>query len=101
MRMMLKAQLDIEAGNLAINDGSIAKVFDQVFGACRPELAWFLTENGLRTVYALFDMPSPDIIPALAEPLFQGLGATVSFLPVMTAAELEKGLQAWAGSRAA
>jgi hypothetical protein len=101
MRMMLKAQLDIEAGNLAINDGSIATVFDRVFGTAKPEATYFLTENGIRTVYAIFDMTSPEMIPALAEPLFQGLGATVAFMPVMTAEELQKGLQAWSGMRAA
>jgi hypothetical protein len=99
MRMMLKAQLDIEAANLAINDGSIGTVFDRVFGTCRPELAWFLTENGLRTCYAIFDMRSPDMVPALAEPLFQGLGATVSIVPVMSQAELQSGLEAWGRMR--
>jgi hypothetical protein len=99
MRMMLKAQLDIEAGNLAINDGSIATVFDQAFGAARPEATWFLTENGLRTVYAIFDMASPDVVPAIAEPLFQGLGATVAFMPVMNQSELQLGLQKWAEVR--
>jgi hypothetical protein len=99
MRMMLKSQLDIEAGNLAINDGSIGKVFEKVFATCKPEATWFLTENGLRTVYAIFDMPSPDMVPALAEPLFQGLGATVAFMPVMTADELQQGLGTWARMR--
>ena len=99
MRMMLRTQLDVEAANLAIADGSLGGIFGQVFGTCRPEAAYFLTENGKRTVYAFFDMPSPDQIPALAEPLFQGLGATVEFMPVMNQADLEKGLAAWAASR--
>lgn len=99
MRVMLKSQLEVEAANLAISDGSIAKVFGTVFGACRPEATYFLTENGKRTVYAIFDMKSLDQIPALAEPLFQGLGATVDFMPVMNQAELETGLKSWATSR--
>jgi hypothetical protein len=100
MRMLLKTQLDVEAANLAIGDGSIATIFGKVFGACRPEATWFLTENGKRTVYAIFDMPSPDMIPVLAEPLFQGMSATVDFYPVMNQAELEKGLKAWAAGAA-
>jgi hypothetical protein len=99
MRVMLKSQLDVEAANLAIGDGSIAAVFAQVFGTCRPEATYFLTENGKRTVYAIFDMTSLDQIPALAEPLFQGLGASVDFMPVMNQAELEKGLATWGASR--
>jgi hypothetical protein len=99
MRMMLKSQLDVEAGNLAIGDGSIGTIFEKVFAACRPEATYFLTEDGKRTVYAIFDMTSPDLIPVLAEPLFQGLGASVAFMPVMNQAELGSGLQAWAKSR--
>jgi hypothetical protein len=99
MRVMLKSQLDVEAANLAISDGSINGVFDKVFGLCRPEATYFLTEQGKRTFYAIFDMTSLDQIPMLAEPLFQGLGATVDFMPVMNQAELGSGLQAWAQSR--
>ena len=99
MRVMLKAQLEVEAANLAISDGSINAVFEKVFGICRPEATYFLTERGQRTVYAIFDMTSLDQIPVLAEPLFQGLGATVDFMPVMNQAELGSGLQAWARSR--
>ena len=83
MRVMLKAQLEVEAANLAISDGSINGVFEKVFAVCRPEATYFLTERGQRTVYAIFDMTSLDQIPVLAEPLFQGLGASVDFMPVM------------------
>ena len=99
MRVMLKSHLDVEAANLAIGDGSIATIFATVFNACRPEATYFLTEGGKRTVYAVFDMASLDQIPALAEPLFQGLGATVEFMPVMSQAELESGLRAYAAAR--
>lgn len=99
MRMMLKAQLGLDAGNLAIADGSIADTLGSVFKACRPEATYFLTENGVRTFYAVFDMTRADQIPALAEPLFHGLGAMVSFLPIMSQADLEAGLAAFAASR--
>ena len=94
MRTMLKAQLNIETASLAIGDGSINDIFGKVFGLCQPEATYFMVENGLRTVIAIFDLKSPDMIPALAEPLFQGLGATVDMWPVMSADELQKGLMA-------
>ena len=99
MRMMMKFRLDVEGANLAINDGSIATIFQKVFEACRPEAVYFLTEDGRRTGHVYFDMSSPDQVPRLAEPLFQGMNATVDFIPVMNQAELEKGLQAWAASQ--
>lgn len=99
MRMMMKSQLEVEATNLAIADGTINQVFDKVFATAKPEALYFLTEGGRRTAYAIFDMTSPDVIPMLAEPMFQSLGAEVAFYPVMTADELQKGLAGWAASR--
>jgi hypothetical protein len=99
MRTMLKAQLDVDAANLAIADGSIGKTFEKLFGYCRPEATYFLVEQGKRTVYAIFDMTSPDQIPVIAETLFQAFGATVDLHPVMAGADLEKGLGAWMAAR--
>ena len=99
MRVMLKSQLDVDQGNLAIADGSIGKTFDKLFGYCKPEATYFLVERGKRTVYAVFDMVSPDQIPVIAETLFQAFGAEVDLHPVMVGAELEKGLGAWMESR--
>jgi hypothetical protein len=99
MRMMMKAQIEVESGNLAIAEGSIEHVLDKVMGLCRPEAAYFLTEGGKRTIYAVFDMTGPEMVPQLAEPLFHALGATVDFHPVMVAAELKKGIAIWAENR--
>jgi hypothetical protein len=49
MRGMLKSQLDTESASLAISDGSISAVFEKLFGVCRPEATYFLTEQGKRT----------------------------------------------------
>lgn len=99
MRVMLKSQLDVDAANLAIADGSIGKTFEKIFGYCRPEATYFLVEGGKRTVYAVFDMTSPDQVPVVAETLFQAFGASVDLHPVMTGADLEKGLGAWMAAR--
>ena len=99
MRMMLKTQLNVDAANMAIADGSIAGVLEKVMGICKPEAAYFLTEAGLRTVYVIFDMTASEQVPQVAEPLFHAFGATVDFRPVMIAPELEKGISAWAAAR--
>lgn len=99
MRMMMKSQLNVDAANMAIADGSIGPVLEKVMGICKPEAAYFLTEGGSRTVCIVFDMVSPDQIPQIAEPMFHAFGATVEFNPVMVAPELQKGIAAWAESR--
>ena len=99
MRMMLKAQLNVDAGNMAIADGTIGPVLEKVLGLCRPEAAYFLTEGGRRPIYVFFDRASPEKVPEIAEPLFHAFGASVDFRPVMIAPELQKGFAAWAASR--
>lgn len=96
MRMMMKAHLETQSSNIGMGDGTIQKTFAEVFSECKPEAVYFCTETGRRTVYAIFDMKDPSIIPVLAEPLFQSLGADVYFNPVMTQPDLEKGSMAWA-----
>lgn len=99
MRMMLKSHLDVDAANLAIADGSIGPTFEKLFGYCRPEATYFMVEQGRRTIYAIFEMASPNQIPVIAETLFQSFGADVSIQPVMVGAELEAGLKAWTECR--
>ncbi len=96
MRVMIRCHLDREAGNLAMADGSLAEVLGRVFDLIRPEAAYFLTEKDQRTFYAFADLTGPELIPQVAEPLFQRLGGSVEFIPVMTRDELAAGAQAWA-----
>jgi Mg-chelatase subunit ChlD len=99
MRMMLKAHLDTQSANIALSDGTLEKVLGKVLGMCKPEAAYFCTETGRRTVYAVFDMTDSSTLPEIAEPLFQSLGAEVLLIPVMVQDELQKGIMAWAEGR--
>lgn len=92
MRMMLKFELGLAATNAAVQDGTMAEINEQLAAATRPEAAYFGTENGRRTGYLVFDMTDPAQIPAIAEPLFQRVEATVQFIPVMNADDLQRGL---------
>jgi hypothetical protein len=40
-----------------------------------------------------FDLHEPSDIPAIAEPFFQTVGASIEFLPVMTPEDVQKGLE--------
>jgi hypothetical protein len=93
MRMLLKAQLEVEAANRVIQEGSLDTVIQAVMEKLRPEAAYFLTEDGMRTALIFFDLQDPSQIPEVAEPLFQGANASVSLTPVMTGEELQAGLE--------
>ena len=99
MRMMMRAQIPTESGNRVIQDGSIQKIIGETMTQLQPEAAYFLAENGKRTVYAFFELEGSSDIPSVGEPLFLGLNAEVELTPVMNAEELAMGLEKFAKSR--
>ena len=98
MRMLLKFDMSIEAGNEAVRSGKIAELNQSLMERIQPEAAYFGTENGKRTSYVFFDLKDPSQIPTIAEPLFQNLGAHVEFIPVMNGDDLQKALAGLSGS---
>jgi hypothetical protein len=90
--MLIKVQIPTEAGNKAMKDGSLPKLIQGFTDKAKPEAVYFGTSDGKRTMFAVFDMASPDQAPSLSEPLFQGLDATIDLMPVMNPADLQAGL---------
>ncbi|MBD0277169.1 MAG: hypothetical protein M3342_09685 [Bacteroidota bacterium] len=95
MRTLLRVIVDdVATANQAVTEGSLPKLIQSTMERLKPEAAYFFTVDGNRSCFMVFDMKDPSEIPAIAEPLFQGLNARVEFLPVMNAEDLQKGLQA-------
>jgi hypothetical protein len=92
MRMMMKVQLDTEAGSRAIADGSMPQLMQETLGRLQPEAAYFGPENGIRTAFIVFDLQDPSELPTLTEPLFSTLKANIQMFPVMDREDLQKGL---------
>ncbi len=97
MRMMMKVKMDTEAASRAIQDGSLPQVMQETLGELQPEAAYFGPENGVRTAFIVFDLQHPSQLPAVSEPLFRTMKATVEMFPVMDREDLQKGLQQVAG----
>jgi hypothetical protein len=92
MRMFLKVQMEVDAANRAIQDGSMSQIIKGFTEAAKPEGVWFTALDGKRTMVAVFDLASPAQMPPLAEPFFTGLNATFELSPAMDAADLRTGL---------
>ena len=56
-----------------------------------PEAAYFTDMDGTRGGYLVINMDEASQIPAVAEPLFLGLGATIELHAVMTPEKLSPG----------
>lgn len=93
MRTLMTVTIPAESGNKAIKDGSIGKILGQFTEQHKPEAAYFTSEGGERAAFFVFDMKDPSDIPSLAEPFFMGLGAKVTFRPVMNGNDLKAGLE--------
>ena len=92
MRMLMKVQLPTEAGNKAITDGTLPEIIRKTLERVQAEAAYFAAMDGHRTMLAVFDLKAASDIPAIAEPLFMGLNASVDFMPCMNVEDLRTGL---------
>lgn len=101
MRTMMRILVDTDAGNCAIKDGSMGVIIQELLSQLTPQAAYFYPEDGQRAALIVFDMNDPSAIPKITEPLFQELGAKISFTPVMSVDDLRAGLSALQTSAAA
>ena len=92
MRVMIKFALPVEASNTAIRTGKLAKVMQQITEELKPEAAYFFPFEGERGGFFIVDMQDSSQIADMAERFFLGLNAKVEFVPVMSGADLDKGL---------
>ncbi len=97
MRVLLTVQMDTEKATRAIADNQLPKIMKSTFDRIKPEAAYFGSQDGLRTGYFVFDLRETADIPLLCEPLFQELGAKITFTPVMDIDDLEAGMRRLAG----
>lgn len=90
MRFLMKAAMPVEAGNALIADGSLAKTLESILFDLKPEAAYFAEEDGKRTAFIFFDLEETSQIPAVAEPWFLALNASVHLQPAMNLDDLKK-----------
>jgi len=85
---MLTFRIPTEQGNAVIKDGRLAQLTQSILDDLKPEAVYFGDIDGARGGYLVVNMDDASQIPALAEPLFLGMGATIKVHPVMTVDDL-------------
>ena len=88
MRFMVTFRIPMEEGNALIKDGRIGPAMESILDDLKPEAAYLAEIEGARGGYLVVNMDDGSQIPAIAEPLFLGLGATVQIQPVFTPDEM-------------
>jgi hypothetical protein len=90
MRFMISFRMPTEKGNALIKEGKLPETLRSIMEDLQPEAAYFTDVDGARGGYLIVNMDDPSQLPAIAEPLFFGVGATIKVHVVMTAEDLQK-----------
>ena len=93
MRMLVDIQMPLEPFNARVKDGTAGQILQSILTELKPEAAYFYPEDGKRTALMVFDMKGSWQFPAMVEPLFQNLGASVQVTPVMNGEDLQRGFK--------
>jgi hypothetical protein len=88
MRVLLTFTIHPDKGDALIKEGRIGETMASVLEELQPEAAYFTDVEGTRGGYLVVNMEDASQVPAMTEPLFLELGATVHMQPVMTTEDL-------------
>jgi hypothetical protein len=80
-----------------VKDSNFLKTTEDFTKRFNFEAAYFTEVNGNRPVLLVLDLASPDMIPAIAEPLFQGFDTIVEIPPAMDLDDLKKAIPGMQG----
>jgi hypothetical protein len=90
MRVLLRVVMDMEAGNKLAKAGKLGTTIKSILEDLKPEAAYFTDTNGQRSGYLFLQLQDTSQIPAIAEPWFLALKASIEIHPVMTPEDLAK-----------
>ncbi|MDW0235051.1 MAG: hypothetical protein QOA08_01585 [Nitrososphaeraceae archaeon] len=93
MRFLVRAQISTDAGNRMIKNPKFMQNLEDYIKKVNAEASYFFEAGGDRTFVFIVNLESSDIIPSVAEPLFQDFGAKVEFHPVMVLEDLKQALE--------
>ncbi len=88
MRFLFKISWPVEAGNAAAKEGF--KAIPRILEEQKPESVYFIAEGGKRTTIMVIDMDDASQLPAIAEPWFLAVNASIEVTPAMVPEDLQK-----------
>ena len=85
---MFKISWPVEAGNAAVKEG--LKAIPQILEEQKPEAVYFIVEGGKRTTIMVINVDDASQLPAIAEPWFLAVNASIEITPAMVPEDLQK-----------
>jgi hypothetical protein len=85
-----EGDIPVEAGNQAARAGKLGATIQSILADLKPEAVYFTDDNGQRTAFLFVAMNDASQIPAIAEPWFLALNASIEIQPVMVPDDLAR-----------
>jgi hypothetical protein len=89
-RFMLSVRVPPEKGNQLVREGELAEVLQSIMEDLKPEAAYFTDIDGARGAIFIVNMDDASQLPAMAEPLYHGVNATVKAQVVLTPEDFQR-----------
>ena len=67
MRMMMRAKIPVEAGNVGLSEGTLLATLQQLVRLVEPEAVYVGTEDGVRRVPIFFGLMDPARPPTIVD----------------------------------
>jgi len=80
MRFLVRAQISTDTGNRMIKNPQFMQNLEDYIKKVNAEASYFFEAGGDRTFVFIVNLESSDMIPSVAEPLFQDFGARLNFI---------------------
>src|SRR5215467_5179661 len=93
MKFVVRAKIPVETGNRMVKDPRFLPNLEKYISQNKVESAYFYESEGMRTFAFVIEMKSADMLPSIAEPLFQQYHAKVECHPAMTLADLKRAIK--------
>ena len=93
MRFMITFRVPTERGTRPSGTEAFPTTLQSVLEDLKPEAVYFSDIEGARGGYLLVNMDDASQIPAVAEPLFLAMDATVQVHPVFTPEDMPRAME--------
>ena len=90
MKLLVTIQPTIKKGKEIVKDLKAIKELEKYYNEINGEAAYFYEFEGRKTFEFVIDVPKPDKISKIADPMFKKFDARILFQPVMTFDDLKK-----------
>ena len=90
LKILVTINPSVKKGKEMLKDSKAIKKLEKYYNDLNGEAAYFYEFEGRKTFEFVIDIPNPEKISEIADPMFKKFNARILFQPVMTFEDLKK-----------